>query len=133
MGHNAMNALDASRKITTRLIVEPNSAFSAKHEPAGTTPIKSKAEPDERLRQVMKHGDCTICLIMDHNTDSHMARAAGKPEKLQTHCTSIQNTSFHGSANHKSSTTQSSFHITEYPQDTRTLRDTGKPSIQGRN
>ena len=43
-----------------------------------------KAEPDERLRQVMKHGDCTICLIRDHSTDAQMARAAGKPDKLQT-------------------------------------------------
>ena len=34
-----------------------------------------KAEPDERLRQVMKYGDCTICLIRDHSTDTHMARA----------------------------------------------------------
>jgi hypothetical protein len=39
-----------------------------------------EAEPDERIRQVMMYGDCTVCLIRDHNTDSHMARAAGKPE-----------------------------------------------------
>ena len=87
-----------------------------------------KAEPDERLRQVMKHGDRTICLIRDHNTDSHMARAAREPEKLQTcglydkvsetHCTSIQNTSFHSSANHEAArhnllSMQEHFHKTQ--------------------
>jgi hypothetical protein len=79
-----------------------------------------KAELEERLRQVMKYSDCTVCLIRDHNTDSYMRRASGKPEKLQTcglydkvsktHCTSIQNVSVHSSAIHKSSTAQTSFH-----------------------
>ena len=95
-----------------------------------------KAEPDERLRQVMKYGDCTICLIRDHSTDAHMARAAGKPDKLQTcglydkvsetHCTSIQNASFHGSATHMRNTAQTSTHTRAFPQDTRSLWDTGK-------
>ena len=99
-----------------------------------------KASPDERLRQVLKHGDCTICLIRDHDTDAHLARAAGKPDKLQTcglydkprntNCPSIQNASFHGSATHKQST-QRNFHTRAFPQDARSLRDTGKASMRG--
>ena len=99
-----------------------------------------KADPDERLRQVLKHGDCTICLIRDHDTDAHMARAAGKPDKLQTcglydkasgtNCSSIQNASFHGSATHNQNT-QRNFHTRAFPQDARSLRDTGKASMKG--
>ena len=89
----------------------------------------------------MKYGDCTICLIRDHSTDAHMARAAGKPDKLQTcglydkvsenHCSSIQDVSFHGSAAHKSRMAQTSFHTRAFPQDARSLWDTGKASIKG--
>ena len=72
------------------------------------------AEPDDRLRQVLKHDDCTICLIRNHNTGAYLVRAAKKRDKLQTcglynktsgsNCTSIKNTSFHGSAPHMQST-----------------------------
>jgi hypothetical protein len=70
-----------------------------------------------------------------------MARAAGNPDKLhtfglydkasRTHCTSIHNASFHGSAIHENSTAQTSFHIRAFSQDARSLRDTGKASIKG--
>ena len=40
-----------------------------------------KAEPDERLKQVTKYGDCTICLMRDHSTDAHIA---GRKDKLET-------------------------------------------------
>ena len=85
-----------------------------------------KADPDERLRQVQKYGDCTLCLLRDHNTDSHMSRYAGKNDKAvmcsiwdkqsNTTCTSIQNAAFHGCASHRQ-TSQKGFHTKAFPKD----------------
>jgi hypothetical protein len=62
-----------------------------------------KAEPDERLRQVTKYGDCTVCLMRDYITDANIAGRKGKLETFElyekvskTYCSSIQNASFHG-------------------------------------
>ena len=97
------------------------------------------ATPDERLRQVQRHGDCTICLLRDHDTNGHLARATSKSEKLQTCnlynkqsqtlCTSIQNASFHGAAGHKDMVNKS-FHIKYFPSDSQAMKDTGKASIR---
>ena len=98
------------------------------------------AAPDERLRQVQRHGDCTICLLRDHDTNGHLARAASKAEKLQTCnlyskqtqilCSSIQNASFHGAEGHKDMVNKN-FHIrSHYPSDSRVMRDTGRASIR---
>ena len=97
------------------------------------------ASPDDRLRQVQRHGDCTICLLRDHDTNGHLARAASKSEKLQTcnlynkqsqtNCTSIQNASFHGAAGHKEMI-QKNFHVKYFPRDSQALKDTGKASIR---
>ena len=42
------------------------------------------ATADERLRQVQRHGDCTICLQRDHDGQAHIPRAAGKTDKMLT-------------------------------------------------
>ena len=94
-----------------------------------------RASPEERLKQVQKHGDCTICLIKGHDTEAHLARAAGKPDRIQTcslydkhtnsSCTSTQNASFLGASTHKQYT-HKGFHAKAFPVDTM-ARDTGKP------
>jgi hypothetical protein len=98
-----------------------------------------KADPDVRLRQVMKHGNCTIC-TRDYDTAAHLTRAARRHDKLQscgvydkdsgTSCTSIQSASFHRSATHKKNL-QRSLHIRAYPQDANSLRDTDKDNMIG--
>jgi hypothetical protein len=62
----------------------------------------------------MMYGDCTTFLTRDHATDAHINWAADKPDNQQKcglyhksggiNCPSIQNTSFHGFATHKQST-----------------------------
>ena len=73
-------------------------------------PAFMQAGPDERLRQVLKYGNCTICLLRDHDTESHLSRSGGNQEKLQQcgvrdkpggpQCSSYQNVSLHGAATH---------------------------------
>jgi hypothetical protein len=94
-----------------------------------------RASPEERLKQVQKHGDCTICLIKGHDTEAHLARAVGKPDRIQTcslydkhtnlSCTSTQNESFHRASTHKHYT-HKGFHATAFPVDTMARRDAGK-------
>ena len=110
-----------------------------------------QATADERLRQVTKHGDCTYCLLRDHDTDAHISRAAGNPKNLQEcgiyekhnglTCTSHQNSAFHGSTGHKqqSGSKQQGFHtkahmpqskVRSFPADAPALRDTGQATIR---
>ena len=98
-----------------------------------------KAEPDERLKYVLKFGDCTLCLLRDHNTDSHMGRYAGKGEKAVTcsvwdkqtnsTCSSIQNVAFHGSSSHRQ-TNQKGFHTKAFPTDGQSHQGTGTATIR---
>ena len=94
------------------------------------------------LRQVLRHGDCTYCLLRDHDTDSHISRAAGNPEKLQacgildksnnTKCPSNQNSAFHGAAGHKQQV-QKGFHTRNkpgVPQESKGVRDSGQEAIR---
>ena len=97
-----------------------------------------RADPEERLRQVTKHGDCTYCLYRDHDTDSHLSRAAAHPEKLQQcgikengkACTSNQNAAFHGAVAHRQHA-QKGFHTRTFPQDAPALKDSGLATIRG--
>ena len=101
-----------------------------------------KADADVRLQQVLRHGDCTYCLLRDHDTDSHISRAAGNPEMLQacgildksnnTKCPSNQNSAFHGAAGHKQQV-QKGFHTRNklgVPQESKGVRDSGQATIR---
>jgi hypothetical protein len=71
-----------------------------------------EAQPEERLKMVQRHRDCTTCLERSHEAEAHMEmRESETPTcglyiktSLRT-CGSIQNTVFHGAASHN---TQSS-------------------------
>ena len=101
-----------------------------------------QASPDERLRQVQKYGDCTICLIRGHDTEAHLAKFGGNLDKIQPcgifekqgglTCTSNQNSAFHGAAVHKSAI-HKQFHTKargEFPQMAPVPSDSGKAGIQ---
>ena len=99
-----------------------------------------QASPDERLRQVLKHGDCTYCLLRDHDTESHLARITKNPEKLilcgitpageTKSCASHQNSAFHGAAAHKQQG-HKQFHNRNIPKERDVLKDSGAATTRG--
>ena len=99
-----------------------------------------QASPDERLRQVLKHDDCTYCLLRDHDTESHQARVTKNPERLilcgitpageTKSCTSHQNSAFHGAATHKQAG-QKQFHLKKIPREAPVTKDSGSSITRG--
>ena len=99
----------------------------------------------ERLRMVQRHGDCTICLQRDHDSQAHLARAAGKTDKMLTCglynntsksvCKRVQNAAFHGAEGH-AEYVHKQFHARTrkseaFPRDVHNPKDTGKSSVRG--